>query len=84
MDADLLGPVDVALARGGGGCLYYARTSLCASVEGREACEAIERDPRLSPVEEGRASFPAAPSFDALPYDRDRVEVVWFRVSPGR
>lgn len=38
----------------------------------RPACAALERGLDLEVV--ARATFAAAPSFDALPYDRERVE----------
>jgi hypothetical protein len=59
-------------------CLYYVHTSLCSSAEGRPACEALERRLALVPV--ARASFPARPSNEGLPYDRDMVETVIARV----
>jgi hypothetical protein len=61
-----------------GGCLRYARTSLCASVDGRGACEAIERGLELS--SEARALLPARASYDELPYDREAVDVALFEV----
>jgi hypothetical protein len=61
-----------------GGCLRYARTSLCASADGRAACEAIEQGLALTPAASAR--FPARPSYDELPYDRDEVDVALFEV----
>jgi hypothetical protein len=69
---------DVLDLHANGGCLRYARTSLCASAEGRAVCEGIERDLALSPTASAR--FPAWPSYDELPYDRDVVDVELFEV----
>jgi hypothetical protein len=55
-------------------CLYYVRTSLCSSAEGRPRCARLESQLQLTPV--ARAEFPARPSYDGLPYDSDPVEVV--------
>jgi hypothetical protein len=60
------------------GCVYYVHTSLCSSADGRPVCDAIERRLLLVPV--ARASFPARPSNEGLPYDRDPVETVLARV----
>jgi hypothetical protein len=62
--------------------LYYVRTSLCSSAEGRPACEAIESRMELVPV--SRASFPARPSSPLLAYDSDPVETVIARVESVR
>jgi hypothetical protein len=70
------------LAAAPGACFLYVRSSLCSSVEGRATCDAIERDAALEPL--ARQSFPAAPSFLGLPYDRDVVETVLFRVTAHR
>ena len=59
-------------------CVYYVHTSLCSSAEGRPVCDAVER--RLGLVHIARASFPARPSNEGLPYDRDPVETVLERV----
>lgn len=59
-------------------CVYYVHTSLCSSPEGRLACEAIES--RLALVPLSRAGFPARPSRDFIPYDRDTVETIIARV----
>jgi len=56
----------------GGRCVAYVHGSICTSPEGRAACAAFERDLELEVL--ARTTFPAAPSFDVLPYDRARVE----------
>ena len=65
-----------------GNCLLYVRSSLCASLEARALCDAVEREARLERVT-GRV-FPSAPSYDGLPYDRPEVETVVFRVTGQR
>lgn len=60
------------------GCVRYYRSSLCSSVEGRPACDAVERSLKLAPL--ASTSFPALPSNLGLPYDRASVEVAWFEV----
>ncbi len=65
----------------GANCLWYVRSSLCTSVEGRATCDAIERDAQLAPI--ARQVFPALPSYARLPYDRPEVEVIVFRVVFG-
>lgn len=55
-------------------CLYYVRTSLCASVEGRPRCARLESRLQLTPL--ARRELPARPSYDGLPYDADPVEVM--------
>ena len=62
----------------GGRCAAYVHGSICTSPEGRAACAAFERNLELEIL--ARTSFPAAPSFDALPYDRERVECQVARV----
>ncbi|UQA58647.1 hypothetical protein [Polyangium aurulentum] len=69
---------EVLALNAGGGCLRYARTSLCTSAEGRGVCEGIERGLLLSPT--AGASLPAWPSYDGLPYDRDVVDIGLFEV----
>jgi len=59
-------------------CLYYVRTSLCASADGRPACAGLEDRLALAPI--ARESFPARPSSTFLEYDQDPVEVVLARV----
>jgi hypothetical protein len=62
-----------------GRCVFYVRTSVCTSDEGRAACDAVEHGPRgLIPV--ARTTLPAAPSYTGLPYDRPAVEVAISRV----
>src|SRR5262249_38132923 len=53
-------------------------TSLCSSIEGRSLCDTIERRLGLTMVD--RTTFPARPSNDGLPYDRDSVETFIARV----
>lgn len=65
---------DVVMARARSRCVVYARTSLCSSREGRAICEGIEEAGEKGWKELGRASFPAAPSMDELPYDRAVIE----------
>lgn len=59
-------------------CHLHIRPSLCASTEGRVACDAIAARLRLEPI--ARATFPARPSTRYLAYDQDPVETVVFRV----
>lgn len=56
----------------GGRCVAYVHGSICTSVAGRPACEAIERQLALDVV--ARTTLPAAPSSFLEPYDRDAVE----------
>ena len=69
---------DIVAALGESPCIHYIRTSLCASAEGRPACEAVENGLALEPA--AWASFPSLPSYDALGYEEAEVEVVIFRV----
>ena len=62
------------------GCLFYVRSSLCSSVDGRAPCDAIEAGAALQPV--ARATFPASPTHPFQPYDRNAVEVVISKVEP--
>ena len=78
---DACDPVDARAALGPLGasaCAYYVRTSLCASPEGRPACDAVEHQLALTPV--ARASFTPVASNRWLPYDRDPVESVVSRI----
>jgi len=61
-----------------GACLLYLRSSLCSSAEGREECDRLEAQAVLEEV--ARATLPARPSYADLPYDREEVEVVLYRV----
>jgi hypothetical protein len=61
------------LAAKAAGCVWYLRSSLCTSIEGRPACGDVER--RLSTASPVTAAFPPLPSYDDLPYDRPIVEV---------
>ena len=53
-------------------CLWYIRTSLCSSREGRDRCARVEQALQLRRLD-GRV-FPAVPSYDSLPYDRPALE----------
>jgi hypothetical protein len=61
--------------------VYYYRSSLCSTPEGRGYCEALERTLTLEPLEgiEGR-DLPAVASMHELNYDRPTVRVGLFRV----
>ena len=63
---------------GGGGSVYYYRTSICTTVQGRPLCDAIERRLSLAPVR--LATFPARWSLRYLDYDRPQVSVGLYRV----
>jgi hypothetical protein len=76
---DLREPVEVSARLSEGGCIWYARTSLCASARGRPACEALEARLQLEPLD--RTTFPPRPSYDALGYDRAEVETSLWRVT---
>jgi hypothetical protein len=76
MDLRVPHTVDAALAPAP--CLYYVRTSLCSSADGRPACDAIERRLTLAPI--ARASFAAVPSSQIIGYDTDAVEISLARV----
>ena len=65
-----------------GRCVVYVHGSICTSAEGRPACEAFERSLDLEIA--ARTTWPAAPSFDSLPYDRDTVECWVARVRGPR
>jgi hypothetical protein len=71
-------PHTIAAGLAAAPCLYYVRTSVCSSVDGRPGCEAIESRLVLAPV--SRASFPSRPSSVFLAYDSDPVEIVIARV----
>jgi hypothetical protein len=53
-------------------------TSLCATAEGRPACDAIERRLTLVPV--ARASFAAARELETFAHDSETVETTIGRV----
>ena len=59
---------------------YFVHTSLCASDEGREACERFEGSHHLVPVE--RRVLPAIESMPSLGFAAPTVEVVLYRVEP--
>jgi hypothetical protein len=65
-----------------GGALYYYRSSLCSSPDGRAICDSIERRYALEPVDE--AVLPARPSMLNLAYDRPVVTVTLYRVASGK
>lgn len=62
----------------GGGSVYYYRSSVCTTAQGRPLCDAIERRFSLEPVRS--ATFPARWSLRHLDYDRPRVSVGLYRV----
>jgi hypothetical protein len=73
------GAVDLGAPREG---LYYYRSSLCTSTEGRPICDAVEGRYVLEPVD--LADLPACPSMDNLAYDRPVVSVGLYRVAGRR
>lgn len=58
--------------------LYWYRSSLCATSQGRAYCDAVERRLTLDPVVS--ATFPARWSLRLVDYDRDPVPVGLYRV----
>ena len=60
--------------------VYYYRSSLCSSADGRARCEALEADANLVPV--AHASIAARESMGGMGFDRDPVEVALFRFEP--
>lgn len=86
-DTPRVGPAPLLL-RGGepvddltrqGRAMYYVRTSLCTTPEGREFCAQVERRYRLERVRE--VELPAVPSMVGLGYDRPTVRVGLYRVT---
>ena len=63
-------------------CLFYVRTSLCSSPQGREACHAIEANLELHEI--ARATIPAVPSYAAFGFDDDIVTVTISRARVAR
>jgi hypothetical protein len=59
-------------------CLYYVRSSLCSTSEGRPECDAIESRLTLVPV--ARASFVGARGEETFAHDSDFVETAVARV----
>ncbi len=59
-------------------CTYYLHTSLCATGDGRPACDEVERTLELAPV--ARASFPAVADSSWSDLGTDPVEVAVSRV----
>lgn len=85
-DAPRVGPSPKIL-RGGefvddlsrqGRMMFYVRTSLCTTQEGRDFCAQIERRYRLERLHE--IDLPATPSMVGLGYDRPMVRVGLYRV----
>jgi hypothetical protein len=64
------------------GGLYWYRSSVCATVEGRAYCDAIERRLTLTPV--ASTTFAAVWSLSHLPFDRPWVRVTLSRVTDVR
>lgn len=58
--------------------IYYYRSSICTTAQGRPLCDAFERQVSLEPVRS--ATFPARWSLLHLGYDRSRVLVGLYRV----
>lgn len=67
---------DARILSQGSACFAYARTSICSSQEARRVCEDIEKG--ISLVPQAETSLPAAPSYDGLPYDTERVSIGLF------
>jgi hypothetical protein len=63
------------------GEMYYFRTAICSTREGRPVCEGFERTHRLEPLQSAR--LPARPSMPGLDYDEAHVEVGLYRVRAG-
>lgn len=63
------------------GLVYYLRTSLCSTDEGRAACERLERSAKLVPV--ATARLPAIPSMPDLLYDDAHVDVGLYAAQPA-
>lgn len=59
--------------------MFYERTSLCSTPEGRELCAQVEGRYRLETVHE--ASLPAIPSMVGLGYETPLVRVGLYRVA---
>ncbi len=62
--------------------VYYYRSSLCSSADGRAKCGEMEATARLVPL--ATAAIPARASMTGLGFDRDPVEVGLFRVEAPR
>lgn len=86
-DAPRTGPSPMIL-RGGefvddltrqGRTMFYVRTSLCTTPEGRAFCAQIERRYRLERLRE--VDLPAVPSMVGLGYDRPTVRIGLYRVA---
>jgi hypothetical protein len=75
---DLRRPRTIEAAFAPAPCLYYVRTSLCSTADGRPDCDAIERRLTLVPV--ARASFAATGPFETFSHDRDTFDVMIARV----
>jgi hypothetical protein len=75
---DLRQPRTIEAAFSPAACVYYVRSSLCSTADGRPECEAIERRLTLVPI--ARASFAAAPEFETFSHDSETVETMIARV----
>jgi hypothetical protein len=73
-------PASLAAALTPAECLYYVRSSLCASTEGAPECAAVEQRLTLEPVAE--TAVAAVPSVRFLSYDRDPVPLLLARAHP--
>ncbi len=61
-----------------GARMYWYRSSLCSTADGRAYCDAIERGLSLEPV--ATAVFPAIWSLNHVPYDARSVSVGLYRI----
>ena len=75
---DLRRPETLEAALSPAACLYYVRSSLCSTEDGRPECEAIERRLTLVPI--ARASFAVTREFETFSHDGDTVETMIARV----
>jgi hypothetical protein len=80
IDAHRPASLDAALAPAE--CLYYVRSSVCASAEGAPECAAVEQRLTLEPVAE--TAVTAVPSARFLSYDRDPVPLMLARARTRR
>ena len=62
--------------------VFYVRSGLCTTAEGRAFCEALEQSYVLTELE--TATLPARPSIYGLDYDEDEVRVGLYRVVDSR
>jgi hypothetical protein len=76
---DLRQPRTIEAALSPAACLYYVRTSLCSTADGRPECDALERRLTLVPI--ARAAFAAAArEHETFVHDGDTVETMLARV----